>query len=189
MSSNPPNKHQVSLEEFYSMRENSDRIYEYIDGVVYMSPSPTTMHQRISGRLHVSLFHFLEKTGCEVFHAPFDIVLNNDKADGKKIFVPDLSVICEQQGLTENNYVGAPSLIIVILSPSNQSHDLVTKLNWYMKYGVKEYWIVNPMLHTVQVYSLDDNGDYRLNDIVKNEGTIQSVVLDGFAVDAKELFR
>lgn len=47
-----------------------------------------------------------------------------------------------------------------ILSPSNQSNDLVVKLNLYMKYAVKEYWIINLMINTVQTYSLNDDGLY-----------------------------
>ncbi|GAA0615335.1 hypothetical protein GCM10009001_35790 [Virgibacillus siamensis] len=51
-------------------------------------------------------------------------------------------------------------MVVEILSPSNQSHDLVTKLNIYMNYGVKEYWIVNPMLDTITVYTLNDDKKY-----------------------------
>ncbi|WP_373558584.1 Uma2 family endonuclease [Bacillus sp. FJAT-45350] len=65
--------------------------------------------------------------------------------DGTKIVIPDLSGICDKSGLNENRYVGVPTVIFEIISPSNQSHDLVFKLNLYMEYGVKEYWIVNPL--------------------------------------------
>jgi Uma2 family endonuclease len=184
-----PQEELVTIEEYYKIRENSDEIIEYIDGIVYMSPSPSTKHQRISSRLHAKLFNFLENTDCEVFHAPFDIELYNDKIKGEKIVIPDLSVICDKKGLGENKYVGVPTLIIEILSPSNQSNDLVLKLNLYMKYGVEEYWIVNPMLYIVQVYRLNQEGQYYQLDALKERGTISSEALKGFSVDLEELFR
>jgi Uma2 family endonuclease len=184
-----PEQDFVSLEEFYKMRENTERILEYIDGIVFMSPSPSTKHQRISGRLHAKVFNFLEGKDCEVFHAPFDIELKNDKMEGTKIVVPDLSVICDKSGLMENKFVGVPTLIIEILNPSNQSHDLVFKLNLYMQYGVNEYWIVNPMLNIVQIYSLNDEGQYQQLDALKEKGIARSEVLKGFQINLEDLFK
>ena len=153
-----------------------------------MSPSPSTKHQRISGRLHAQLFNLLEGTDCEVFHAPFDVELINEKIEGTKIIIPDLSVICDKSGLNENKYIGIPTMIFEIISPSNQSHDLVFKLNLYMQYGVKEYWIVNPLLNTIQVYLLEQENQYRQMDVAKEQGIIRSVVLQDFIVDLTKLF-
>lgn len=186
---NLPVKQFILLEVFEEMRKNSDKIMEYVDGVVFMSPSPSTQHQRISGRLHAGLFHLLEGKECEVFQAPFDIELKKEGIDGNKIVIPDLSVICQKEGLNENRYVGVPSLIIEILSPSNQSHDLVFKLNLYMQFGVNEYWIVNPLLNTIQVYSLDENSQYQQQDVLKDRGTIQSNEVNGFEVKLEDLFK
>lgn len=183
-----PEEKRISLNEFYHLRENSDQLMEYIDGVVFMSPSPSTMHQRISGRLHAQLFHLLDGSDCEVFHAPFDVELKNEHMEGTKIVIPDLSVICDKKGFNENKYVGIPSLIIEIISPSNQSHDLVFKLNLYMQYGVKEYWIVNPLLNTIQQYVLDEKNEFKLQDIAKDEGTVISTIVTGFSVDVEKVF-
>ncbi|QGU94409.1 Uma2 family endonuclease [Clostridium bovifaecis] len=178
----------MTLKEFYHMREISNELMEFIDGTVYMSPSPSTKHQRISGRLYVELFNYLEGKGCEVFDAPFDIVLHKEDIEEDKIVIPDLSVIGDKSGLNEQNYKGVPTLIVEILSPSNQSHDLVLKLNLYMQYGVKEYWIVNPMLDSIQVYSLDENGGYIQKDNKVSKGVINSKVLEGFKVDVEKIF-
>lgn len=185
---NLPKENHSTLEEFYKLRENTEQLLEYIDGVIFMSPSPSTKHQRISGRLHAQLFNLLEGTDCEVFHAPFDVELKNENMVGTKIVIPDLSVICDKNGLNEDKYVGVPTMIIEIISPSNQSHDLVFKLNLYMQYGVKEYWIVNPLLNTVQVYSLDQEGQYRQADVAKESGVVHSIVLPNFKVDVEKLF-
>src|SRR5699024_5761656 len=176
-------------EEFYQLREESDQLMEYVDGVIFMFASPSTKHQRISGRLHAQLFHLLEGSDCEVFHAPYDIDLKNDEMEGDKIVVPDLSVICDKSGLTENKYTGVPTVIFEIVSPSNQAHDLVSKLNLYMQYGVKEYWIVNPILNTIMVYALNEKAEYEQKDTVREKGIVTSKVLPDFSVDAEKLFQ
>ncbi|WP_343272099.1 Uma2 family endonuclease [Lentibacillus songyuanensis] len=153
-----------------------------------MSPSPSTKHQRISSDLQLEFGTFLKGKDCEVFPAPYDIELQADNMEGTKIFIPDISIICEKQGFTEARYVGAPSLIVEILSPSNQSHDLKTKLNLYMNYSVKEYWIVNPMLDTTMVYALNDKGMYEQHDMKTEIGEITSRLLEGFRVDLANIF-
>lgn len=180
-------KEPISLEEFYRMRETTDLLLEYIDGIVYMSPSPSTKHQRTSMRLSATLFSFLQGKPCEVFSAPFDVELQRDAIKGNTIVMPDLSVICDTTGLTDQKYVGVPTVIIEILSPSNQSHDLVTKLNLYMHYGVKEYWIVNPISDSILIYTLDEKGEYGL-DIAPANGIAHSSVLKGFTVNLSDLF-
>jgi Uma2 family endonuclease len=184
-----PKKNHMTLEEFYNLRENTEQLIEYVDGDVFMSPSPSTKHQRVSGRLHAQLFNLLEEKECEVFHAPFDVELKKDSIEGTTIIIPDLSVICNKSGLNEQKYVGVPTIIIEIISPANQSHDLVFKLNLYMQYGVEEYWIVNPILNTVQVYTLEQVDQYRQMDVAKEKGIIHSDVLQGFKVDVEKLFR
>lgn len=181
-------KDRISMEEYFEIRERSDEILEYIDGFVYMSPSPSTKHQRVLGKLFLKLGNFFEGKPCEVFPAPFDIELKNDKLEGSRIVIPDIIVICEKNGFTEARYVGVPTFIIEILSPSNQSHDLITKLNLYMDYGVKEYWIVNPLLDSVTVYCLNDEGMYELYDMKVETGQIKSKFFVGLGIDLKEIF-
>ncbi|KGP74221.1 Uma2 family endonuclease [Pontibacillus yanchengensis] len=178
----------VTKKEFFQMREQTEELLEYIHGLVFMSPSPSTIHQRISSRLHATLFNALDGSECEVFPAPFDIELKNDEKDTSQIIIPDLSVICDKTGLNEQRFVGVPDVIIEIISPSNQSHDLVIKLNLYMDYGVKEYWIVNPLLNTIQLYILDEEGNYQQQNVVKDYGVVQSEVIKNFNVQAEELF-
>lgn len=179
----------ISLEEFFKMREDSDDLLEYIDGSVYMSPSPSTKHQRISSKLQVKFSVFLEGKPCEVFAAPYDVELKYDKMEGTKIVIPDISIICDKAGFTDARYVGVPNLIVEILSPSNQSHDLITKLILYMDYGVKEYWIVNPMLNAITVYALNDAQMYEQYDMKSDIGKINSKELVGFSVDVEQIFK
>ena len=178
----------ITLDEYLKMREQSTEILEYIDGLVYMSPSPSTKHQRISSKLQIKIGIYLSGKSCEIFSAPYDIELKKEGIEGTKIVIPDLSVICDKSGFTETKYIGVPSLIIEILSPSNQSHDLITKLNLYMKYGVKEYWIINPMLESVTIYTLNKENMYEQLDMKTSIGVLKSKVLEDFAVNLKEIF-
>ena len=113
-----PSQNLITIQVFYHIREQSEQVMEYIDGVVFMAPSPSTVHQ-ISGRLHAQLFNLLEGKECEVFHAPFDVELKKGE-EGTKVVVPDLSVICDKNGLNDQKYVGVPALIIEIISPSKR---------------------------------------------------------------------
>ncbi|MCH1626711.1 Uma2 family endonuclease [Ferdinandcohnia quinoae] len=178
----------ISVDEFFKIRESTEELVEFVDGTVYMSPSPSPKHQRISGKLFISFSNFLSGKECEVFHAPLDIELISEVINGTKIVIPDLSVICDKEGFTDRRYVGVPGLIVEILSPSNQTHDLVTKLNLYMNYGVKEYWIINPMLNSVSVYSLNEEEMYEQHDLKTEIGKITSKFLKGFNIDLEYLF-
>ncbi|RWR12845.1 Uma2 family endonuclease [Siminovitchia fortis] len=178
-----------SLEQYWQIRENNDSLLEYIDGFIYMSPSPSTKHQRVSRKLGRAFEEFLDGKTCELFYAPYDIELNSKKMEGTRVVIPDITVICDPSGFTDARYVGVPDLIVEILSPTNQSLDLVTKLNLYMDYGVKEYWIANPMLDTITVYTLNEKGMYEQHDNRRDTGPITSKLFDGFQVDLIDIFK
>nr|WP_042357638.1 Uma2 family endonuclease [Bacillus rubiinfantis] len=183
-----PKDRYITFEEFKELRKETDQQLEYIDGVVYMSPSPNTKHQRISMKLSAFLFQLLDGTDCEVLAAPYDIELVDEESNEKKIIIPDLSIICDKTGFSEQRYTGVPQLIIEIVSPSNQSHDLIFKTNLYQKFQVKEYWIINPILNNIMVYSLGEDMQYRL---IENEkqGMIKSSLIIGFEIDVEALFK
>lgn len=178
----------VTLDEYFKIRESSDALLEYIDGLVYMSPSPSTRYQRISRKLERLLESFLDPQECELFDAAYDIELKSDKIEGSTIVIPDISIICDKSGFTDARYIGVPRLIVEILSPSNQSHDLITKLNIYMNYGVKEYWIVNPMLNTITVYALNVEGMYEQHDMKTETGIIHSKIIKDCKIKLEDIF-
>lgn len=180
--------HIYSIAEYQEIREKHlDKRIEYLNGFVLMSPSPSVEHQRISMRLSATLYNLLSNSSCEPFAAPFDVELTSDDVEGRHIVMPDLTVICHQADLTSNKYRGVPELVIEILSPSNQAHDLVYKLDLYMRYGVKEYWIINPLNKSVQLYVLNDQRSY--NQVAAaNTGTVSSQIFEGFEIDVPSFF-
>lgn len=176
----------VTFSEFEVFNNNTSDFLEWIDGQIYVLASPSTAHQRVSRDLLI-LFHlFFAKKECEVLAAPFDVKLIKDDLE-PQLVIPDLVVICDKSGLNEKRYEGVPSLIIEILSPSNQYHDLVIKMNLYAKFGVKEYWIVNPLTKSISIYTLDESQHY-IQAAVEKYGVIQSKSFNDLSVDLDDLF-
>lgn len=173
--------------EFEAERKKTNKRLEYIDGVIYMSPSPNIKHQEISSFLHALIYNHLKDSKCKVFAAPTDVVFNNESNDEKKRVVPDLFVACNQDNFTENEYVGAPDFIIEILSPSNKSYDMVTKLNLYMNFDVKEYWIVNPMENHIMVYFKEPDLEIQFKLVTLGEMVVSNL-FKNIKINTDELF-
>ncbi|WP_238524581.1 Uma2 family endonuclease [Caldicellulosiruptor hydrothermalis] len=106
-----------------------------------------------------------------------------DERQATNVVQPDISIICDKKKLTERGCVGAPEMIIEVVSEYNPSHDYVRKLNLYNQFKVKEYWIVNPNNQTILIYRLKDNEDYlppeayTFNDKVK-VGIFEDLIID-----------
>lgn len=152
---------------------------ELIKGKIFkMSPAPSTTHQRISGRLHGRLFNFFEPHPCNLFAAPFDVRLLDKKKStlDKEIYTvvqPDLCVICDETKIDERGGIGAPDLVIEILSPGNSNKEMKYKFDLYEEAGVLEYWIVNPADKTVFIYVLKENQFIGMHPLIE-EDAIQS---------------
>ena len=134
--------------------------YEILDGVAYMMSSPSIIHQKVSGEIFFQLRTFLAEKPCQVFAAPLDVRLF-PKADSSDAYLvqPDLFVVCDSLKLEGNVCIGAPTLVIEILSPSTSSYDCIFKFAKYRDAGVKEYWIVDPENKMIIVNILE-NGQY-----------------------------
>jgi Uma2 family endonuclease len=137
---------------------------ELIDGVAYnMSAASNRLHQRVLGKLHRLIGNYLDGKTCEVYIAPFDVRLpeaSKRDADIRAVVQPDLSVICDPSKLDERGCLGAPDLIVEIISPGSFRQDMARKLALYERVGVREYWIVFPVEKIVQVYVLGEHGKY-----------------------------
>lgn len=161
---------------------------EIIDGEIYNMTPPSRIHQELSMELSGELRNYLKEKECRVYAAPFGVFLGDEEQDIRErhCVEPDISVICDKNKLIDHGCLGSPDFIIEIISPSTKSHDYIRKLNLYNRYGVKEYWIVNPQNETVLTYVLvNDSFDaptaYTFKDIVK------SAVLESFEFDFSTL--
>ena len=168
-----------------TQRDHMPERYELIDGVIYdMTPSPTSTHQRISGKLYLEFGLYLTGKPCEVFSAPFDVYLK-DGID--EWVIPDLTVICDPSKIQEKGCVGAPDLVVEILSKTTAVKDRTVKLTLYRTAGVKEYWIVDPYGETVEVYQLGENV-FSLPDIYGVEDVVKVGIFDDLQITLREIF-
>jgi Uma2 family endonuclease len=150
-------KQNWTYEEYCQLPDDGNR-YEVIDGRLYMSASPRTLHQTLSRRIQ-DLLYDLEKAGRGwVFDAPTDLIM-----PGCTPVVPDLLFLdASQGGLIQEKFIeGVPTLLVEILSPSNPGHDRVTKLNRYARSRVPYYWIVDGAHQTFEVLELAGD-NYRI---------------------------
>lgn len=165
---------------------------ELIKGKIFqMSPAPTSNHQAISGRLFYSIMKFLEGKECHIFSAPFDVRLAKKTADNKDVLTvvqPDICVICDRSKIDVRGCIGAPDIMVEILSPANNKKELRNKYEIYEQSGVKEYWIVSPQDYTVLVYTLR-NGAFVPSRLMVEGDIISSEVLPGLSIDLSELFK
>ena len=108
-----------------------------------------------------NLYFFLTALIKSIYLAPYAVFLN---ADETNYVEPDISVICDKSKLDERGCNGAPDWIIEVVSPSTERMDYGIKLFKYRTAGVREYWIINPITRTINVYDLEaEKGTYQYN--------------------------
>ena len=124
---------------------------ELMDGNIYFMATPTRLHQKITGEMHLAVANYIRSRGgkCEVYIPPFSVFLFGDDSTYVE---PDLSVICDPSKLDDRGCVGAPDWVVEVLSPSSTKMDCMKKLIKYRNAGVKEYWIIHPEKRIVTVY-------------------------------------
>jgi Uma2 family endonuclease/antitoxin (DNA-binding transcriptional repressor) of toxin-antitoxin stability system len=141
--------------QFIRMYEKTDKRYEYIDGKVWLMGAPTEEHQRIIGNLHIIFHNFLKGKPCRVYLSPLDVYLGS-RATDRNVVQPDLLVVCNKAGFDEKGrYQGAPSVAVEVLSPSNRSHDLIRKMDLYLRSGVAEYWTIDGASRQISIYRFE----------------------------------
>jgi len=129
--------------------------YELMQGRFVMSPSPTSRHQTILVTLTAYFADIARKNGGVALCAPMDVIFSDDT-----ILQPDLLYIAkERREIVKDRIEGPPDLIIEILSPGTERRDRVAKLDLYARYGVSEYWIVDPASQLFE-FLLNEEGRY-----------------------------
>lgn len=136
---------------------------ELIKGWVRRMSAPSIAHKRISLKLSTQMENYLENFPCELFTAPTDVCLmkKNDKnEDVKTVLQPDLLVVCDLGKLDKNRVVGAPDLVVEIVSPVNSNKEMQYKFELYEENGVREYWIVYPESESIAPFVLNEDGKF-----------------------------
>ena len=170
-----------------------DERVELIKGKIFeMSPAPSSNHQNISSQLHGFIWQYLRSKECKIFHAPFDVRFpknrNSQESEIHTVVQPDICVICDLSKIDEKGCLGAPDMIIEILSPSTSKMDVKDKFNIYQQSGVKEYWIVHPEEKLIEQFLLNEKGVYILQKMYTEDDNISVCVLDNYTIPLKEIF-
>ncbi len=191
------NINQLDLEKKYSYADYLSWMFqeklELIKGKVFkMSPAPSRKHQSISSNLHGLMWNAFKNNPCQLFAAPFDVRFFDKKKSSldKDIFTvvqPDLCIICDENKLDEKGCIGAPDLIIEILSSGNSNKEMKFKFDLYEEAEVLEYWIVNPENKTIFIYILKEGKFIGMHPLIE-EDTIQSPLFPQLDFKLEEIF-
>ena len=178
--------------DYYSWR--FEERLELIKGKIFkMSPAPSGNHQTIALNIAGDLNQFLKNGPCKVYISPFDVrLVRNEKSDRnvKTVVQPDVCVICDMTKMADpRSCLGAPDLVVEVLSPGNNKKELKIKYDLYEEFGVKEYWVVYPGEQSVIKYVLTD-GKFRTEDRALTLGDkITTSIIPGFELALDDIFR
>lgn len=169
-----------------------DEVVELIKGKIFKkaAAAPKRIHQKVSGELFLRLGNFLRGKKCQVYSAPFDVRFTRSSKEDKKIHdvvQPDICVICDLEKLDDRGCIGAPDLIVEILSPGNSKTELRHKFELYEANGVREYWIIHAETRDLLIYSLID-GNYVPSRLLTSGDVVESKAINGFKLDLEEFF-
>lgn len=162
-----------------------DKRYELIEGELLMVPLPGVWHQKVIGNLYFQLKRLVEEKALgELFISPLDIVLSQFD-----IVQPDIVFIAKEHVdiITEENIQGPPDIAVEVLS-SDEQRDKVIKKKLYAKFGIKEYWLVNPKNEQVEVMVLDEQGYQSVIKYSKKE-VLKSATFPDLQVDLSKVFK
>ncbi|WP_285823930.1 Uma2 family endonuclease [Schaedlerella arabinosiphila] len=146
---------------------------EMLGGKIYMMSSPSVNHNRVASHIFNAFFNYLKGKPCEAFSDGTDVFLTDEDR-----VIPDVMIICNKDIIEKDGIHGAPDLVVEVLSPGTAKNDKGYKKDLYEKVGVKEYWIVDPSLHSIESYLLSD-GKYKLDGFY-------GIFPDGLGITEKE---
>jgi Uma2 family endonuclease len=181
-TSSNPRKKRWSYDEYHTLGDNQR--YEVIDGELLMLPAPDVQHQAWIRELTLGLGGFIKAHGLgQLLPSPIDVVL-----DTENIVQPDLTFVGRSAlgTIGKKSVVGAPTLVVEVVSLSTIGVDRYKKRRLYARFGVAEFWVIDPGNAAVEVLVLNGQ-DYDLASVAAKQGRIRSSVLEGFEVEVGDL--
>jgi len=169
------------------MELDDDRRYEVIDGELWMVPSPNIFHQRAILKLGNAFdSHVSEHELGECFPAPFDVVLSEED-----VVQPDFTFV--RQGRLDNLYdehciTGAPDMVVEVISPSTAAHDRVDKRRLYAASAIEWLLFVDPKAQVVEVFHLNDDGKYVLEETAAEDGHLQFGLFPDLSIPLEDVW-
>jgi len=160
---------------------------ELIMGKIFPMSAPNTPHQALSRELTVAFYPYFHGKTCTYFAAPIDVRLPVGKQGNsfKTVVQPDLCVICDKSKIVTQGIIGAPDLVVELLSPSNRQIEMHEKFEAYQASLVREYWIIHPEEEWMLQYVLNENHLFKLHKKHENLSELASVIFQGLVVDVE----
>lgn len=168
----------------YSLLPNDGKRYEIIEGELFVTPSPNFLHQSVVTNMTYYLSAFLKDHPLgRVLVSPFDVVFSQ-----LDVVEPDVLYVSKARSsvLTDKNVQGSPDLVIEVLSLSTAKMDRTTKLKLYARFGVEEYWIIDPEGPAAEIYRRE-KGALDLAATLDAKGLLTSPLFPGFSLPLQKL--
>ena len=171
-----------------------DQAVELVKGKIFPMSAPNRRHQGISRELTVTFHAHFKGNPCSFYAAPFDVRLYDKRKSAKAnrdvltVVQPDICVICDRDKLDDKGCLGAPDLVVEILSPGNSSKEMKLKKMLYEESGVREYWIIDPEHETAFQFHLTDATVYSPATIYVSDDVLNCVVFPGLTVSLSAVF-
>jgi len=161
--------------------------FEIIYGIAYAMSAPNSIHQEILMELSSQFHMYLRGKPCRAYPAPYDVRLfyQEDESDDT-VVQPDIIVVCDEKKRGNEGCLGAPDLVVEILSPSNTAIEMERKFKLYQKAGVREYWIVDPENKGLTVHIFQEN--VILSRTYGSVGLVPVSILPGLDITLDEIF-
>jgi Uma2 family endonuclease len=159
--------------------------YELLDGDLFLTPAPTTGHQRVSRNLSFLLHDFVQNRRLgEVLPAPCDVVLSETN-----VVQPDILFVSAERLsiIGEKNVAGPPDLVVEVLSAGTEERDRTLKTKLYARFGVRELWVADPKAKTVALFVLSGEG-YRQEAVFGVGEILRSPLLPGLEISLDDVF-
>jgi Uma2 family endonuclease len=178
----------LTYDDFVLFPDDGKR-HELVDGEHYVTPSPNTRHQQISGDLFALIWTYLEAHPVgRVFHAPYDVVFSDFD-----VVTPDLLYVSNERAaevVTAQHVQGIPDIVVEIASPGTRKRDETIQRSLYERAGVSEYWIVDPETHVVGLYRRTREGFDRAMKLSRETGDVLATpLMPGLALPLTRLLR
>ncbi len=168
----------IKAEDYFQLPEYEQHdLIQLIDGEVIIGMPPILKHQAIVGEILFLLMMIARKNSGKAFTSPVEVYLDEDNVFEPDVLYikPDNLAITQQD---EKRIVGAPNLVVEVLSPGTARFDRREKYQAYERHGVGEYWIVDPIHETIEVWTLEERGKFARQGAYGKTGTFESTTLD-----------
>ncbi len=171
-----------------------DQAVELVRGKIFPMSAPSRRHQGMSRELTVMFHNSFQGHPCKFYVAPFDVRLYDKRKSAKanrdvfSVVQPDICIICDETKLDDRGCLGAPDLVVEILSPGNSAKEMKIKKLLYEENGVREYWIIDPDHENAFQFHLTEADVYSPATIYVNDETLNAVIFPDLSISLTELF-